>query len=250
MTATAPIPAALHSEWVKLSSLRANRALGWATLLVGVLTSWAVATFVTDEVLVASQVYVYSTVLTAVFAAVSGLLLFTAEVQHGTLPGAIAAQPSRAVLVAAKVLMAAGRGLTLGAVGMAAGFVAAVASGLEVGDTSGIVTGTAWALVFTTLAALLGLGVGMIVRHGAAALSGLLAWWFVVENMLAIVLPPEILRFLPFYAGNGLLTLDSDFTSPEEVAVALSDLQNALVFGGFTAVVLAAGAILVTRRDA
>ena len=245
-----PVPtltAALQSEWIKLSTLRSNRVLAWMTLVAGAVTSWAVATFVTDEMLVASQVYVYSTVLTAMFAAVSGLTLFTSEVQHGTLAASLTAQPSRRVVVGAKALLAAGRGLTLGAVGMAAGFVAALAAGLDAGDTSGLVAGTAWALVFTTLAALLGLGVGMAVRHGAAALTGLFAWWFVAENMLAIVMPPEILRFLPFYAGNGLLTLDSDFTSPDEVAVALTDLQNALVFGGFTALALAIGAVVLRR---
>lgn len=245
----ATLPTTLKSEWIKLSSLRANRIVLGMTALVGGVTSWAVATFVTDEVLVASQVFVYSTVLTAVFAAVTGLLLFTSEVQHGTLPGTLAAQPARWVTVAAKGLIAAARGLVLGAIGLSAGFAGAVAAGLEVGDTSTMAAATTWALVFTTLAALLGLGVGMIVRHSSGAVSGLLVWWFVVENMLALFMPAQALRFLPFYAGNGLLTLDSDYASAEEIAVALTRLENTLVFGGYTMVALVAGAVLLYRRD-
>jgi hypothetical protein len=243
------LPNTLKSELIKLSSLRANRAVLAMTALVGGVTSWAVATFVTDEVLVASQVFVYSTVLTAVFAAVTGLLLFTSEVQHGTLPGTLAAQPARWVIVTAKTLMAAARGLVLGAVGMSAGFAGALLGGLEVGDTSTMVAATSWGLVFTTLAAVLGLGVGMLGRHSSAAVSGLLVWWFVVENLLAFFVPASALRFLPFYAGNGMLTLDSDFATPEQIAVALSKFENALVFGGYATVALIAGAVLLYRRD-
>lgn len=191
----ATLPATLSSEWIKLSSLRATPLITAVVVLIGGLTSWAVATFVTDEVLVASDVYVDFTVLTAVFAG-------------------------------------------------------AVAAGLEVGDASAMVATTGWALAFTVLAALLGLGVGMIVRHGAGALSGLLVWWFVAENLLAVFLPAEALRFLPFYAGTGLLGIVSDFASPEEIAIAFTRLENALVFGGYTAVALIAGAVLVQRRDA
>ncbi|MBA2557350.1 MAG: hypothetical protein H0V12_08430 [Chloroflexi bacterium] len=242
------LPSALRSEWIKLSSLRSFRLMTVMTALLGGLTSLAVARFVTDEVLVASDVFVYSTVLTAVLAAITGLLLFTSEAQHGTLAGTLAAQPARWVTVTAKALLAAARGVALGAIGMAAGFAGAVAGGLAVGDTP-IAATAAWALAFTALAALLGLGVGMIVRHGSAAISGLLVWWFVVENLLAVFLPADVLRFLPFYAGTALLGIVSDFASPEEIAIALTKLQDALVFGGYTTVMLIAGAVLLYRRD-
>ncbi len=58
-----------------------------------------------------------------------------------------------------------------------------------------------------------------------------------------------MLRFLPFYAGTGLLGIVSDFASPEEIATALTRSQDALVFGGYTTVVLIAGAVLLYRRD-
>ncbi|MEU5002263.1 hypothetical protein [Streptomyces sp. NPDC021622] len=89
----------------------------------------------------------------------------------------------------------------------------------------------------------------MIVRHGAVAISGLLVWGFVVENLLNLFLSPQISRFLPFLAGDALLGIDSDTATPESIAVALTRTQEALVFGGYTAVVLVVGTVLLHRRD-
>ena len=49
-----------------------------------------------------SQTFIFSTWLTTVLAAIVGTLMFTSEVQHGTLAGAVIAQPARWVIVAAK----------------------------------------------------------------------------------------------------------------------------------------------------
>jgi ABC-2 type transport system permease protein len=242
-------PTVLRSEWIKLSSLRANRAILALTVIVGGFVSWAVATLITDEVLVVSQVYIYSTVLTAVFAAVAGILLFTSEAQHGTLAATLTAQPARWVIAVSKTITAATIGLVLGASGMTAGYLGAVVGGLDMGDTSTMAATTIWALLFTSLAALFGLGVGMIIRHGSGAISGLLVWWLVVENLLILFLPEQISRFLPFFAGNGLLAIESDTATPESIAVALTRPENALLFGGYATLALVVGTILLYRRD-
>ena len=159
------------------------------------------------------------------------------------------AQPAHWVIAVSKTVMSAARGLWLGATGMAAGVVGALVGGLDLGDTSSMAVTTLWGLLFTTLAALFGLGVGMIVRHGAGAVSGLLVWWLVVENLFTVFLPEQIARFMPFFAGNALLGIDSDTATPESIAVALTRPENALVFGGYTAVALVVGTVLLYRRD-
>jgi len=63
---------------------------------------------------------------------------------------------------------------------------------------------------------------------------GLLVWWLVVENLLTLFLPEQVSRFLPFFAGNGPLGIQSDTTTPESIAVALTRPEDALVFGGYT----------------
>ena len=123
----AGVPAALRSEWIKVSTVRTYPILLALTVLSGLVTSWATGTLVKDEVLFANEVFLYSTVLTAVFASITGILLFTSEAQHGTLAGVLTSQPAR------------------------------------------------WVIVFSK---------SMLTRNSAAAISGLLVWSLVVENLL------------------------------------------------------------------
>lgn len=243
------LPTALKSEWIKLSSLRSNHAMLGLIIGIGVFVSWAVATFVTDEILTVAEVFIYSTVLTAVSAAIAGVLLFSAEVQHGTLAIALTSQPARWVIVAAKTAAATTFGLVLGVAGVAAGFSGAVLGGLDMGDTSGMAATTLWAVLLTSVSAVLGLGVGMIARHSSAAIAGLLVWSLVVENLLRGFAPAKMVRFLPFNAGNGLLLIEATTDTPEKLAVAFSRVQNALLFGGYAAVALLVGTVLLYRRD-
>jgi len=194
-------------------------------------------------------VFVYSTFLSAVIAAIAAVLLFTSEAQHGTLAASLTARPARWLVAASKTIAAAAFGLVLGVTGMATGYVGARLGGLDVGDTSTMTATVLWGLLFTSLASVLGLGVGMVVRHSAAAVSGLLVWWLVVENLLWAFLPAEVSRFLPFYAGGAVLGVEVDTATPETIAVALSRTQDALVFGGVAALALVLGTVLLYRRD-
>ena len=246
----AALPAAVRSEYLKLTTLRSNTAVAVLTGLLGFFATWATAALVTDEVLVVSDVFVYSTFLTAVIAAITAILSITSEVQYGTWATALTAQPARWVLVAAKAVMAVRIGLVLGVIGMVTGTAGAAVGGLAAGDTASMVATASWALVFTVLASVLGLGVGLIVRHSAAAISGLIVWWLVIENLVVAFLPETVSRFVPFYAGGGVLGVEVDTMTPEMIAVALSRTQDALVFGGYAALALLVGTVLLYRRDA
>ena len=61
----------------------------------------------------------------------------------------------------------------LGAAGLAGGFVGALPTDIGMGDGGRMPLTITWALLYTALSAVLGLGVGLIVRHGAGATSGL-----------------------------------------------------------------------------
>lgn len=251
----AGLPAAVRSEWIKLRSLRSTPIVLGLTAVIGVLLSWILATFVktdpnTHEVFTVGQTFIFSTWLTMVLAIVMGTLLFTAEVQHGTLAVSVAAQPARWVLVGGKAAVASTLGLVMGAIGMTAGLTGAIAGGLEAGDTSGMVAGALWGLLLTTLAPLFGLGVGMIIRHGAAAASGVLVWALVVENLIKGFAPTSLTRLMPFSAAAGLLGIQSVGDTPATLAAALSRTQDALVFSGWTLAMLALGTVLLSRRDA
>lgn len=254
-TTTGPRPAGrlaavLRSELIKSTTVRAYKVLLVVAAIIGLLISWATAAFVTDEGLTVTDVVVSPSLLTAVLAAIAGVLLFTSEVQHGTLAGSLTAHPSRWPVVAAKSLLATGFGLALGAVGMATGVVGALAGGMEVGDTSGMTTTMLWALLYTWGSALLGLGVGMVVRHSAGAVSGVLVWWLVVEGLVVQFAPPEVVRFVPFDTGFRTLGIESDFDVPGVAAAGLPNPVHASIFWGYVVAALALGTVLLMRRDA
>jgi ABC-2 type transport system permease protein len=242
--------AVLRSEWIKFTTVRANKVILVLAAAVGLVSSWAPATFITDKVLTVSEVFVFPTTLTAVLATIAGIVLFTAEVQHGTLAGALTAHPARWPVVVAKSIVATGYGLALGLVGVVTGTVGALAGGLEIGDTAGMPATAAWALLFAAGSGVLGLGIGMVVRHSAGAVSGVLVWWLVIESLVLQFAPAQVLRFLPFDAGFRTMGVGSDFDSPEVAASALPSVLHAAIFWGYVVAAVAIGAVLLHRRDA
>lgn len=245
------ITAALRSEWIKLTSLRANAVILALTAFISAVIAGGLAATASasDPALPASELFIYPLPLVAMLAAVAGILMFTSEAQHGTLAVILAARPARWVLVTAKTVTAAGVGLALGIAGMAAGFAGAAIGGAELGGGSHLVTRALWATLYIVLAALIGLGVGMIVRHTAAAITGLLMWSFVVESLFAPLLPDAVLHLLPFSAGYRLLDAGSQFEAPVVIAHQLARPAYAAIFAGYALVSLAVGTVLLYRRD-
>lgn len=253
--AAASLPAALRSEWIKLRSLRSTRAVLGAVVAIGLLLSWIVATFVktdpeTHVPFTIGETFIFSTWLTTVLAVVMGTLLFTSEVQHGTLANAVTAQPARWVIVAAKTVIGCGLGLAMGVAGMAAGLGGAILGGLEAGDTSGSAATAGWGLLLTTLAPALGLGIGMIIRHSAAAVTTVLVWALLVENLIKGFAPATVARFFPFGCAARLLGIKTVGDNQATLAAALPRVLDALVFSGYIAVGLAIGTALLYKHDA
>jgi ABC-2 type transport system permease protein len=243
------LPAALRSERIKIASLRANRVILAMTAAIGAVIAGGLAATATDPTLTASELFIYPLPLVAMLAAVTGILLFTGEAQHGTLAITLTARPARWVTVAAKTISAAAVGLVLGATGMIAGFAGAAIGGVDLGSGSHLTSRALWALLYIALASLIGLGVGMIVRHSAAAITGLLMWSFVVESLFAPMLPDSVRHALPFSTGYRLLDAGSNFEAPVLIADELSRPQYALIFAGYALASLAIGTFLLYRRD-
>lgn len=243
------VRAALRSEWIKLTSLRANKVILGLTALVGAVIAGGLAATNSDPGLTASELFIYPLPLVAMLAAVAGILMFTSEAQHGTLAVILAARPARWVLVAAKTVTAALVGAALGVTGMVAGFAGAAVGGVDLGSLPHLASRAGWAMAYIVLAALIGLGVGMIVRHTAAAITGLLMWSFVVESLFAPMLPESARHALPFSAGYRLLDAGPNFEAPVSIAHQLARPQYALVFAAYAAVSLAVGTVLLYRRD-
>lgn len=253
-TFAADVAAAVHSEWIKLRSVRAMPLFVGLAGAIGVGMALILGNVVKDDPyehlpFTIGNTFLVSSWLTTLFAVVAGTLLFTSEVQHGTLAGALTTRPSKPVLVTAKTLVAAALGFAMGALGIVGGLMGGVASSMDTGDMSGAVPGALWALVLTTLAAVLGLGVGLVVRHSAAAVTAVLVWALAVETLVRGMVSATVSRLLPFTAAHGLLGTRSAADTPETLAAALSNVGNAAVIGCWAVVAVAIGTVLLVRRD-
>lgn len=251
----AALRAALRSEWIKVRSLRSTPGLLAAVVVIGVLLSWILATFVktdpdTNLPFTVGETFVFSTWLTMVLAIVMGTLSITSEVQHGTLATAVTTQPARWVIVAAKAIVSSGLGLAMGILGMVAGLGGAILGRLESGDTSGSLATAGWGLLLTALAPMLGLGIGMIVRHSAGAVTGVLVWALVIENLIKGFAPATFSRLMPFSAAAGLLNITSAGDNAKTLAAALTRVQDAFLFSGYVVLAIAIGTTMLYRRDA
>lgn len=236
--------AALRSESVKLTTVRSSQVIAALTMLVGGSAAFLVARFVTDEVITVANVFGFSAVFTAVFAAVSGILIHTADAENHTITQTFAAQPRRGVVVAAKAATTAGFAAMLGLSGLAAGAAGAMLGGAEAGDTSTIPSTVMWATGFGVLAGLLGLGIGLIARQSAAAISGVLVWWLVIENLVTAFAPERVVRLMPFFAGNGMLDIVE-----EGERIAFDRPATTLIFAAYAIAALTIGAAVTARTD-
>jgi ABC-type transport system involved in multi-copper enzyme maturation permease subunit len=246
--------AAVRSEWIKLRSVRGTAIFVGLTALVGVGMALILGNVVKDDPydhlpFTVGNTFLVSTWLTTLFAVVAGTLLFTSEVQHGTLAGALTARPSKPTIVAAKTFIAAALGFAMGALGIVGGLAGGAASAMDTGDMSGAVSGVAWALALTTLASVLGLGVGLLLRHSAAAVTSVLIWALAVETLVRGMVPATVSRLLPFTAAHGLLGTRSAADTPETLAAALSNVGNVAVIGCWAAAAVAIGTALLIRQD-
>jgi ABC-2 type transport system permease protein len=180
-------------------------------------------------------------------AVIVAVLAAAGEFQHRTIHNTLLQAPRRRRLIAAKAIVAAGYGATVTLIGTASALIVGVlslrAEHMPVGSfdadmwlrLAGSVTiGAMWAV--------LALGLGMLVRNSTVALVTVLLWKFVLEGMLPIVARSEEVRaWLPSGAADALLFGRTGLLEP---------WAGGLLFAGYAAVVVLAGAVLFTLRDA
>jgi ABC-2 type transport system permease protein len=179
------------------------------------------------------------------FSALAGIMLVTGEFRFGTIRPTLLFTPRRDRVIGAKATAATFAGFVFGVLGtvLAVGVGAAILSGrgIDISPsgsdfallTLGIVAGAAlWGAI--------GVGVGAVVRNQVGAIIGILAWGFVIENLL-FALAPSVGRYTPGEAQNALMG-QSD-------AHLLDPLAAAAVLVAWTLAVAAAGAAMTIRRD-
>ena len=180
-----------------------------------------------------------------------GVLAITTEFSSGMIRATFAVAPRRPLVLAAKaavlgaVTLAAGEVSAFGAFLAGQAMLKAPAPHATLGQP-GVLRAVAMAGAFPALMALIGLGIGAIIRHTAGAISALVGLVFVLP-LLIFALGSSIQntaqKFLPDTMRNALIAV-------KPVAHMLSP---GLTFGllcVYAMVALAAGAWALARRDA
>ena len=183
---------------------------------------------------------------------VLGVLMITSEFSSGMIRATFAAVPRRPLLLAAKAGVLAGVTLVAGEVLAFASFalgeavLRSPAPHASLGQP-GVLRAVLMAGAYPALIALVGLGLGAIIRHTAGAISAVVGVLFVLPLILVPLgtsLQNSVGKFLPMVIAENSITA----VKPD-----LDNLAPGVGFGLlclYAIVALAAGGWLLTRRDA
>lgn len=252
-------PRVLAAEWTRRTSVRSTTWLPLGTVAAATTLAYALALFVRDgDGRSGVSLVVAGHVLAQLGALVLGLLVGTEDHATGTATTTYAAVPRRLPVLGAQALVTAALALVTATAALAASALVTrgqrTAAGLPLDLADG---GTARALagfvVALTGVALLGLGLGALLRRSAAALAaGVLL--LVVADQLLQANPGRVtdtLRALLPGAGSRLL-LDDAGVAALDAATRGPDLGawgGGLVLAAWVVASLAAAAYRLRRHD-
>lgn len=228
-------------------------AIGWGLVILSVLIPYIVPGFAEpfggSAREVANAVDQIGT--NSIFPLIVGVLIVTTEFRHGTIGRTLQLVPSRLRVLSWKLAAGAAYAVlfTLVSLVLTAFVLLVLATVEDVSLSWGAEGWTALWQVFVgmVLPALLGVAVGALLRSQVMAVTAVLVWVFVVENLGMLL--PRVAPWLPFQALNSVFLTDEaraqlppdiDFLEP---GVALA------VFLGYVVVFTAAAAVLMRKRD-
>jgi ABC-2 type transport system permease protein len=232
-----------RSEWTKLYSLRSTRyavtVSRWATMSAADKASF--------DPLSASLLGVRFGVLAI---GVLGVLLITGEYTTGMIRSTMTAVPKRLPVLWGKAVV---YGLVALAITIPVAFIAffagqAILSGQHIQiafSHAGVPSAVIGAAGLLTLTGPFAMGLGAILRSTAAGIATFAGIMYVVPPLVSI-LPSSVANsidpYLPSNAGQAMMEIGHH-------ANTLSQGAGLAVFAGYVAVVIAAAAVLLVRRD-
>lgn len=182
-------------------------------------------------------------------AAVFGAVGITTEFRHRTATPTFLATPHRGRVVAAKLITYAVAGIGLGMASTVVVVAIAVpwlsARGIDLALTANDLPGTmAGGIVSVAIYAMIGVGLGALLRDQVATVVGLLIYLYVVETVVTqIPALGDWTVYLPGPAGSsltGLALITREF---------LPAWQGGLALAGYALAFALAGTFLAVRRD-
>lgn len=182
----------------------------------------------------------------AIVVLVVGILIATGEFRHGTAVDTLLTTPRRRDVVIAKLLISAGLGFAVGAITALAAIGTASLLYSQQGAALPFARRDVWlglsgTLAYTTLFAVVGVALGVLVRNQVFAVAGSLAWIAIVEHTL-VNLAPAVGRWLPAGAGQAIVRTPIDGL--------LSPVAGFAALAAYAALIAVVGIRIDAARDA
>lgn len=251
----------LHSEWVKLRTLRstfftllaATAAMaGLGPLFCDVAAGqWPGMSAAERAAIDPTALSVIGFFLAQLAVGVMGVLVVTGEYSTGMIRATFSAVPRRSPVLWAKAAVFAAvtwalmTAASLGAFAAGQALMSGTGAGASLGDP-GVTRAVLGIGLYLTVVALLSCGIGALIRNtagGTATVFGLLLVVPEVIRYLPATWSERISPYLPSNAGHALSVLHPD-------AHSLAPWTGFAVFCGYAAVTLGAAALAWKRRDA
>ncbi len=267
---------AVHAEWIKLTSLRSSYVILTIALLgmagIGLLKAFSVADMasgfaayggveagegqqglVEEFGIMAREVPSAGIVLAQFLIASLAVMQFGSEYATRMITTTLTAVPRRITAVLAKALVIAGTAFIVGIVGALIAYALAQPilepQGLSYALTAdGVIPSILSTGAYLALVAVLGLGIGAMLRNSAGGIVTTLGVLIVLPIIVAILsglddIFRDLSLFLPSSAGTDMVAI----RTPQEH---LTQVQGGLVVLGWAVAALAGALISVKRRDA
>lgn len=251
----------LAVERIKLFSTRSPWWCMAMILVLGLTASALFAAFADTVTPASSQL---GTGLGGWIVMVMAALAVTTEYRFGTIKAAFIATPNRLAVLLSKTAFVTGVAALLGLAVATLSWLVAVALAGAKGDLS-LDSGVDWrgtvgyALVYAGYA-IIAIGVGMLVRQSAAAISILLVWALVVEQIVGSIfffaMDVNVWGWLPFQNATNFTTAGDAAATGEAQGAPVIEYAfggpwgSLAYFLGVAVVVWLIGLVATLRRDA
>ena len=182
---------------------------------------------------------------------VLGVIIITSEYSTGAIRSSLLAVPRRLPMLAAKALVWTLLDLLASAITVFAVFyitTAILSSHISIGlSAPGVTKAVIGAILYLTVLGLFALAIGGLIRHTAGAIATVIALVIVIPPLVGLIpgtIANHVHEYMPTVAG--VLVAQTS----EQAGDVLSGWQGFGVFCAWTAVLLAACAWLLVKRDA
>ena len=239
-------PRVVRAEWTKLFGLRSTWVVAASVAVLAVALAGATGRHAHRADIHGAflGIDLFSLVL-----GVFGITMSTGEYGSGLVRATFAAVPRRLpVLLAKAVVLAAAVVPLMLVVSVASLGANRLLAGHAGPGGSDLVSATAGAVAAPVGLALIGLGAGALLRHTATAITVYVLSVLVLPALLRAALPEQlgmdVVRYVPVAAAQAMYTVGGD--NPFRM---LAPGPAALVVAAWVAAVLAAGGVVLWRRD-